>query len=120
MARRILVAALALGLATGCFVFDELDGAKDMMDHPSFPARGPVAEKDDPPAPPPAAAAKPAAPSAPAKVLADMQAWWKEARTLSSEAVDEDLVRCELGGRSQFMRHDDCLARGGRAERAGR
>jgi len=50
----------------------------------------------------------------------DMQAyqdqqkkWWGEARSLDPQDMDSSIVRCKLGGTSQFMGRDDCLARGG-------
>lgn len=40
--------------------------------------------------------------------------WWKSATSITSKEKDPSLISCRLDGRLQFMRRDDCLARGGR------
>jgi len=73
---------------------------------------------------PPPAKSEPAA-SAPAKPTATADAkptgptgldWWKTARTLGEKPADATIGRCSVAGRTEFMRRDDCLARGGRPE----
>jgi hypothetical protein len=104
--RRLLALAVALplGAGLGCFL-DEIDKAQKL------PGAGGTAKK-------PAAGAaaegggtstadpkKPGPPSGPS--------WWQTARTLGSEPSNEGIVACEIGGRSEFMQREDCLARGG-------
>jgi hypothetical protein len=50
----------------------------------------------------------PAVPSGPS--------WWQTARTLGSEQKNEDIIACQVGGRTEFMMRDNCLARGGTPE----
>ena len=117
MLRRLLVTILVSGLSLGCFVLDELDAGLEMMDNPHFgnaPAKKEVEPQPDRTRP------EQESPS-PSAVAARLAKWWKEeARTLGSEEVDEDLVRCTLAGATQFMRRSNCLARGGNAESARR
>jgi hypothetical protein len=105
-----MLLALLLGVASGCFVGDELNQAKHLSDGnrpagaPSAPA--PAAGKD--------AAAKPGS-GDPAKPPAlSGAAWWKTAKSLTSESADASISPCELRGRVEYMLHEDCLARGGR------
>jgi hypothetical protein len=109
----LLIASLLLGAATGCFVFDEVDKAAAINNGPGDNAPRPAKPGSES-----AAAAKPAAgataaakPSAPAG-----KSWWESARSLTSEDSDAGITRCELGGRTEFMLRDDCLARGGVAK----
>jgi hypothetical protein len=48
------------------------------------------------------------------------QAWWGNARSLSTAEgagdADDPIVGCRHEGRTQFMRRTDCLARGGEAK----
>jgi len=121
-ATRLLLAAIAaIGLATGCFVGSELDqanatasGAAARSMNPSSvpggakPTDAPAAGADAKPKGEAVASNKPAAPSG--------AAWWKTARTLSSESSDSNIGPCDLNGRMEFMHREDCLARGGRAK----
>jgi hypothetical protein len=107
MRDRLPILLLALGLALaggqGCFV-DEIDKSMAAYENKPMPA----------PAPPPAAGepaptgAAPAAPAGPS--------WWQTARTLGSEPMDDTIAACEIGGRVEFQRRDDCLARGGKPQ----
>ena len=118
MVRQVLALALVAVLGLGCFVFDELDAAEDLMERPSFsnektkqPAK--PREPDTPPQQPEAA---------PEKRLVDRLSegeWWKKTRSLTSGEVSDEFVKCELGGKTQFMRRPDCLARGGTPRSAG-
>lgn len=40
--------------------------------------------------------------------------WWQSATSITSKEKDPSLVSCRIEGRTQFMRKNDCLARGGR------
>lgn len=98
----MLAGAFALLAGTGCFL-DEID--KSMANYPG----GSAAAKKEPD--PPAAAASTGAKKAP-----DGPSWWATARTLGSEPSDESIASCNLAGRTEFMRRDDCLSRGGRPQ----
>ena len=113
MGLRLIALALTTILGLGCFVLDELDSAKNLLDNPSFSDNKKQKKKTDAPEQPQAA---------PEKQHADrpsMGDWWKKSRSLTSGEVSDELVSCELGGARQFMRRPDCLARGGTPRRAG-
>ena len=117
MALRLIALALVTVLGLGCFVFDELDAAEKLLDSPSF-----ADEKTNKPGAPrqPDPAQQPEA--APAKRFADRPSlgeWWKKTRSLTAGEVSDEVVKCELGGTTQFMRRPDCLARGGTPRSAG-
>jgi hypothetical protein len=100
-------------LASGCFVFDELDTAHKTMDELS----GGPAHKAEP-EPPAGGGGEADGPG----LLARVQAWWTSQGAGPSRSEDdgpernpEDVpVRCEVDGRSVFTHKFDCLARGGR------
>ena len=100
------------GLSLGCFVFDELNKSEEQMKNPSF---GPAPKKSSAPAPSKAPAAGPSGSGSAAisAVKKQLDAWWGKARTLTSEEVDDDLVRCELPGGTRFMNRNGCLHEGG-------
>jgi hypothetical protein len=116
MRRTALLGALAaLALTTpGCFVFDELDAGRALMEQHS---------PKNPPQPAPGApAAAPAAAAAPAKetgLLASVQDWWtkrkvqKEAASRPGPDPTDVPVSCRIAGRQLFVRRSDCLLRGG-------
>jgi len=39
--------------------------------------------------------------------------WWANAKTLSSDEMETDIVRCRIGDASRFTNRQSCLARGG-------
>jgi hypothetical protein len=111
MALRLLALAFTTILGLGCFVLDELDHSRDLLDNPSFSNQQ---KKPEAPAPPQEVPQE--------KAQADRPSegdWWKKTRTLTSGEVSSEFVKCELGGKTQFMRRPDCLARGGTPRRAG-
>lgn len=95
----VLAGALALAAGTGCFL-DEID--KSMATYP-----GKAAEK---------AKAKSEATSVEEGAKPSGSSWWETARTIGPELQDETITSCALGGRTEFMRRDNCLARGGRPQ----
>ena len=119
--RSVLASLLALA-ATGCFVADEMDKAAALDNSYSAPGAKVVAKTAgaaDPAAP--AAAGKPKA-GAPAKT-ADAKpaaphgdAWWRTASSVTSEESDASIAKCAVGGKTEFMQRDDCLARGGKPQ----
>jgi hypothetical protein len=113
---QLAIASLLAIAVTGCFVFDEIDNAGKFEPPPgskavakSAGAAEPGAEKSKAGATPAGAAAKPAAPSG--------DAWWRTASSVTSEeSSDSSITSCALGGRTEFMQREDCLARGGKPE----
>jgi len=111
MGLRLVALALTTILGLGCFVLDELDSAKELMEKPGFSVK--QEKKPDAPEQPQAV---------PEKGHADRPSlgeWWKKTRSLTSGQVSDEFVKCELGGATQFMRRPNCLARGGTPRRAG-
>ena len=107
---RVLAILLACQLCLGCFVFEELDSGMEMMDKPTF------AKKEKKAAPKTAARPSGGSSSSGPNVQQRVASWWNEARSVNSGEVDENMVACEIGGKTQFMGKTDCLARGGRAD----
>lgn len=101
-----LAGALALVAGTGCFL-DEID--KSMALYPGHAAEQ-AKEKEKATAKANAAAAEKAG------AKAAGPSWWETARTIGPELEDETITTCALGGRTEFMRRDNCLARGGRPQ----
>jgi hypothetical protein len=108
---RALAAVLAVlmltGLATGCYVFDELDKSQAMLDH------GAKAKKEK-------AEANAAAAKAKAEKQNELEErvshWWEGARTLSSSPqanTADPAIGCRIGSALRFMRRSDCLSQGG-------
>ena len=106
---RLLAILLMTQLCVGCFVFEELDTSADMLDNPTFAKPEKKAAK---PTPSPSPSAKP---SSGESVKQQLAGWWNEARSINSGEVDENMVACELGGKTQYMGKTDCLTRGGNA-----
>lgn len=111
--RAILAAALlglALGGASGCFVFDELDSGMEKIERSS------TRKKTEPaPSPTPAASDEDGGGGGLAGAAdALRRSLWEGGRSLNPHEKSAEIARCELGGGVQFMTRDDCLARGGR------
>jgi len=110
-ARLRFAALLAIALAPGCFL-DEIDKSMDAYEGnstkaPAKPGAAPTTATAKA-APGTAAPGAPAAPAGPS--------WWQTARTLGSDPIDETIAACQIDGRVEFQRRDDCLARGGRPQ----
>jgi len=109
--RRVALLGLvaALGLSTGCFVFDEIDKGQQIMKQHSGRHPEPEHAESD------AAEAEAAADEGPG-LLARIQAYWDEKRAprAPERSEDDDIVTCELGDGTTFTYHSDCLSRGGR------
>lgn len=97
-----LALAVLLAAAPGCYVVEEIDAGMKKWEHNS--------PKRKKPEPPPAGELA----RSPSDAKAARDAWWQNARTLGSEELSPDIVSCELGGSTQFMREDDCAFKGGR------
>jgi hypothetical protein len=99
--------ALALWLCTGCFVFDEIDSGREMMNKhsgrgtkgASGSTRTPEAEPDE---------------EGPG-LLARVQQFFAERREPSAPRRDPNdaIVSCELEDGVTFTYASDCLSRGG-------
>jgi hypothetical protein len=109
MVRRVLAIAFVLLLAAplaGCFVIDEIDkGSKFMDDH------SPKKKELE---------SEPKSPGVPAEkdALGNYFAGEDKAgttKTFAPGTVSEGIVACKLGGSQQFMKREQCAARGGRA-----
>jgi hypothetical protein len=108
MGVRVMILVLITSLGLGCFVFEELDASKALLDKPGFAVEGEKKQKASPSPEPRAEVGK--RESKDHKPLGD---WWKKARSVTSREAKSELVRCDLRGATQFMRRPDCLARGG-------
>ncbi len=107
---RLLCIALCACWLSGCFVFEELDSGMEIMEHHS------KREKASDPA---ATSGGRRAKSEP-DLLTRLQAaggkvvdWWDDVRRPAPDPND-GVVRCRVGGTTQFTRQSECVARGGR------
>ena len=95
---------LLVGLGSGCFVFEEMDAARKLQTAPGKKAKAEPEAKPNGTATGKKQSAK-----------AQLEQWWESARSINTGEVDESMVSCTLRGATQFMRRDECLARGGSA-----
>jgi len=109
---RLVALAAVLMLASGCFVFEELDKGMEIME-----SHTPADKKK--PATAGAGGAEGEAAEAPPTYQQAVSSWFEGAHTLSKspdeEAGENPMVSCRHGGRTFFSRRSDCLARGGEA-----
>lgn len=103
-----LAGALALFAGTGCFL-DEIDKSMELYPGNAAAAKAKEQEKQK-------AKQAAAAPAPNAGASAGGPSWWEKARTIGPELSDATITTCSLGGRTEFMRRDDCLSRGGRPQ----
>ena len=106
---RILALALVAQLASGCFVFDEIDKGNKLMEENSGKLQQKQKEE--------AAAATAAAKGGTTGEGEKKKSWWETARTISAAdkaPTDDPHVRCSLGGKERFMVQSDCVSQGGR------
>jgi hypothetical protein len=112
MRRNLVALACAVLLAaplSGCFVLDEIDKGDKFLEEHSPPKKGAEEKKDEKAAP---VAGKKGA------IDAYFRAEEEEGTTKSFAPgeVSEGIVACKLGGATQFMKREDCAARGGQAK----
>jgi hypothetical protein len=104
----VAVLSLAVGLSTGCFVFDEIDQGREVMKkHSGAGRRSQPAQAEEPEAP-----EEDEGPG----LLARVQQYFADARESSGPERDPDdgIVTCDLlDGGLTFTHESDCLARGG-------
>jgi len=112
--KRYLVSCLVLVLLAaptlGCYVLDELDASKKEVDRYSKHKQ----KEEAPKAEQKAEAGKVDLPA----YQDQLKQWWGKSHSLDPQDIDSSIVRCLLGGKTQFMGRDDCLARGGKASNA--
>ena len=106
-----------LWLCQGCFVFDELDKGKALMEQHSPRASTDKAESGR------TRAGRETEGEEGFFVLVSGRArnWWAEFNEPAAPKRDPDdvVVRCEVRGGLQFMRKSDCELRSGRAHASG-
>ena len=106
--RLATLALLALlGLAPGCFVFDEIDKGQELMKQHRPPAAEPASAEQTG-----AAQDEDEGPG----LIARLRAFWDE-KTAPREperSADDSIVTCELSDGSTLTYESDCLSRGGR------
>jgi hypothetical protein len=110
MRLHVLAVALVAQLASGCFVFDEIDKGDKLMEQNSGTLQQKKAEAAT-------AAASGGAKAAGGAEGEKKKGWWETARTISAAdkaPSDDPHVRCSLGGKERFMVQSDCLSQGGR------
>ena len=110
MSRRILTIACILLLVAplaGCWVIDEIDNGSKLMDAHSPKKKVPESESTSP-----------ALPAKKDAVNAYFAGEEKDGttKTFAPGSVSEGIVSCRLGGSVQFMKREDCAARGGHAK----
>jgi hypothetical protein len=115
---RGLLTTILLGigfLASGCFVFDEIDSGMEIMEaHTPAANKAKAAEE--------AKGTKGGKDGEAAPTYGQVtQEWWKDATSLSSAPEEETdgpdpnaTVTCKHDGKTFFTRRSDCLARGGK------
>jgi len=106
-----LIAALLL-VAPGCFVLDELDAGREIMEKHSPKKK--VEKQEEPPK-----AAASARGGDDEGVVARLRGWLAERTAETSPdrpqyGPDDGAVRCRIGGNTHFVRKSDCQLRGGR------
>ena len=116
MRRVLLVLLLILPFSTGCFVLDEIDKGAEIMDqHASKERREAEAKKK--------ASEKKQDEEGGGLVaglqeqVASLGGWIDEATEEKPPERDpsDTVVRCKVGGKTQYLRKSDCRVRGGQA-----
>ena len=101
---RLLLVATVAGLGFGCFVLDELDsGAEELKRYGQQDEESTTTTTSS--------TSTAQASSDQAKI--DLDAWWQDSKSVTSEELDASITQCLLNGNIQFMRIDDCRSRGG-------
>jgi hypothetical protein len=122
--KRLLLLLLACALSTGCFVFDEIDNGKAIMEKnaPKPPPDGNAKAGAKAGARAGAKAGGKATAAATAKAGQPGQKtgkdWWATAKSIEPAAESDpgdpnSLASCQVHGATRFMRRGDCLSQGG-------
>jgi hypothetical protein len=116
---RLLVAGLSLVICLGCPILDELDKGNAEMDKYSQGARK-LKEKKEAEAKAKQEKAGPGAVSKAGEAAANAKQaaaqWWSNAKSLTPDEADANIVRCILPDGEQFMARHDCQMRAGIAK----
>lgn len=116
MIRKTVIALALLGLASGCFVADELDSGQAIMDKNSPRGARAKAEAE---APRKAGAKDGDASGSIAETgreaLASVEGWWNDLGKPEPDPNDE-IVRCRVAGTIQYTLESNCRSRGGSPE----
>jgi hypothetical protein len=105
---RLLALALTAQLASGCFVFDEIDKGEKLMEENSGALQQKAKEE---------AAAKAGPKKGQPAEGEKKKSWWETARTISAAdkpETDDPHIRCRIEGKERFMVQSDCVSQGGR------
>jgi hypothetical protein len=110
--KRLAMLLIVCLLGSGCFVFDEIDSGKAIMDKNSPKKAG---------APAKAGAGAPTGKAGTPGQKASKD-WWATAKSIEAptdvDPADPNTpVSCEVRGSTRFMRRGDCLSQGGRPAR---
>ncbi len=108
-ALRTLALVLPLTFMPGCFVIDELEAGRAIMD-----AHTPAAKKTE------RLEKEMANGEKPLTYEQMVGSWWKDAKSINVSpgqrlATDDPMVPCTHAGRTVYTKRSDCVARGGRA-----
>ena len=108
-ALRTLALMLSLAFVPGCFVIDELEAGRAIME-----AHTPAAQKQA------RLEEEMAKREKPPTYEQMVGAWWKDAKSINVSpeqrlAADDPMVPCTHGGKTVFTKRSDCVARGGSA-----
>jgi len=110
--RRVLAIAAVAWACQGCFVFDEIDKGRELMEQHS-----PKKSSDESDAAGGTQTASAAGSGDEAGFVERLRGWWSSRNEPAPPKRDPNdvVVRCQLGsGGAQFMRRTDCKLRGGR------
>ena len=102
---KLLLPILAALLCSGCFVIDEIEQGQSIMR--AHDGKDDAAEEE--------LAETKAPPKSPRERLAEYYAKQRAKASVSTKSLDpaDDLGRCRVGNKTQFMRRSDCKLRGG-------
>jgi hypothetical protein len=101
---RLFVVAMLAAALSGCWVLDELDDGNKKMD---------LYMKKKPEAEAPSAAPVASLPTGKRQRVGEYFASQKNPKTFTPGTVSGEIVRCKIGGATQFMKQTDCVNRGG-------
>lgn len=99
-----LLIPVLLAMSSGCMVLEEMDAAAAKMPSSGKQSAEPEADAE-------MTAGRSGAEANP--LLEKSREWWNEAKSFAPTGLESGIVGCRLGGSTQFMSKDDCLARGG-------
>jgi hypothetical protein len=101
---KFLIVLLTALMCSGCFVVDEIEAGREIME-----AHNPNSEPEK------AKEGSPGAPQTARQRLADYYAEQRAKASSGSRDTDaaDEVGRCRIGGSTEFLRRSDCQVRGG-------